>query len=98
MSNRSGHHGYRLDFRKVVEGLSAAIKTVDPTLLAITALLDVIGVDQDTIELVKSIYASAAASIVMATVMIGAAVICSVAIGAVVSALSKQPQKKSPKK
>ncbi|EFO2789625.1 type III cell invasion protein SipB [Escherichia coli] len=74
---------------KVVEGLSAAIKTVDPTLLAITALLDVIGVDQDTIELVKSIYASAAASIVMATVMIGAAVICSVAIGAVVSALSK---------
>lgn len=89
MSNRSGHHGYRLDFRKVVEGLSAAIKTVDPTLLAITALLDVIGVDQDTIELVKSIYASAAASIVMATVMIGAAVICSVAIGAVVSALSK---------
>ncbi|WP_410954107.1 hypothetical protein, partial [Pseudomonas aeruginosa] len=73
----------------VVEGLSAAIKTVDPTLLAITALLDVIGVDQDTIELVKSIYASAAASIVMATVMIGAAVICSVAIGAVVSALSK---------
>ncbi|EFH2752580.1 YopB/SseC family type III secretion system translocon subunit [Escherichia coli] len=74
---------------KVVEGLSAAIKTVDPTLLAITALLNVIGVDQDTIELVKSIYASAAASIVMATVMIGAAVICSVAIGAVVSALSK---------
>lgn len=74
---------------KVVEGLSPAIKTVDPTLLAITALLDVIGVDQDTIELVKSIYASAAASIVMATVMIGAAVICSVAIGAVVSALSK---------
>lgn len=74
---------------KVVEGLSAAIKTVDPTLLAITALLDVIGVDQDTIELVKSIYASAAASIVMATVMIGAAVICSVAIWAVVSALSK---------
>lgn len=74
---------------KVVEGLSAAIKTVDPTLLAIIALLDVIGVDQDTIELVKSIYASAAASIVMATVMIGAAVICSVAIGAVVSALSK---------
>ncbi|HHU2955923.1 TPA: type III cell invasion protein SipB [Escherichia coli] len=74
---------------KVVEGLSAAIKTVDPTLLAITALLDVIGVDQDTIELVKSIYASAATSIVMATVMIGAAVICSVAIGAVVSALSK---------
>ena len=74
---------------KVVEGLSAAIKTVDPTLLAITALLDVIGVDQDTIELVKSIYASAAASIIMATVMIGAAVICSVAIGAVVSALSK---------
>ena len=74
---------------KVVEGLSAAIKTVDPTLLAITALLDVIGVDQDTIELVKSIYASAAASFVMATVMIGAAVICSVAIGAVVSALSK---------
>lgn len=74
---------------KVVEGLSAAIKTVDPTLLAITALLDVIGIDQDTIELVKSIYASAAASIVMATVMIGAAVICSVAIGAVVSALSK---------
>ncbi|EIV7081012.1 YopB/SseC family type III secretion system translocon subunit [Escherichia coli] len=74
---------------KVVEGLSAAIKTVDPTLLAITALLDVIGVDQDTIELVKSIYASAAASIVMATVMIGAAVICSVAIGAVVSTLSK---------
>lgn len=74
---------------KVVEGLSAAIKTVDPTLLAITALLDVIGVDQDTIELVKSIYASAAASIVMATVMISAAVICSVAIGAVVSALSK---------
>lgn len=74
---------------KVVEGLSAAIKTVDPTLLAITALLDVIGVDQDTIELVKNIYASAAASIVMATVMIGAAVICSVAIGAVVSALSK---------
>ncbi|MEF7157375.1 type III cell invasion protein SipB [Escherichia coli] len=74
---------------KVVEGLSAAIKTVDPTLLAITALLDVIGVDQDTIELVKSIYASAAASIVMATVMIGAAVICFVAIGAVVSALSK---------
>lgn len=74
---------------KVVEGLSAAIKTVDPTLLAITALLDVIGVDQDTIELVKSIYASAAASIVMATVMIGAAVICSVAIGTVVSALSK---------
>ena len=74
---------------KVVEGLSAAIKTVDPTLLAITALLDVIGVDQDTIELVRSIYASAAASIVMATVMIGAAVICSVAIGAVVSALSK---------
>lgn len=74
---------------KVVEGLSAAIKTVDPTLLAITALLDVIGFDQDTIELVKSIYASAAASIVMATVMIGAAVICSVAIGAVVSALSK---------
>ena len=74
---------------KVVEGLSAAIKTVDPTLLAITALLDVIGVDQNTIELVKSIYASAAASIVMATVMIGAAVICSVAIGAVVSALSK---------
>ena len=74
---------------KVVEGLSAAIKTVDPTLLAITALLDVIGVDQDTIELVKSIYASAAASSVMATVMIGAAVICSVAIGAVVSALSK---------
>lgn len=74
---------------KVVEGLSAAIKTVDPTLLAITALLDVIGVDQDTIELVKSIYASATASIVMATVMIGAAVICSVAIGAVVSALSK---------
>lgn len=74
---------------KVVEGLSAAIKTVDPTLLAITALLDVIGVDQDTIELVKSIYASSAASIVMATVMIGAAVICSVAIGAVVSALSK---------
>ncbi|GDD73240.1 type III cell invasion protein SipB [Escherichia coli] len=74
---------------KVVEGLSAAIKTVDPTLRAITALLDVIGVDQDTIELVKSIYASAAASIVMATVMIGAAVICSVAIGAVVSALSK---------
>ncbi|WP_097714610.1 YopB/SseC family type III secretion system translocon subunit [Escherichia coli] len=74
---------------KVVEGLSAAIKTVDPTLLAITALLDVIGVDQDTIELVKSIYASAAASIVMATVMIGATVICSVAIGAVVSALSK---------
>ena len=74
---------------KVVEGLSAAIKTVDPTLLAITALLDVIGVDQDTIELVKSIYASAAASIVMATVMIGAAVICSVAIGAVVTALSK---------
>ncbi|EGE6595879.1 TPA: YopB/SseC family type III secretion system translocon subunit [Escherichia coli] len=74
---------------KVVEGLSAAIKTVDPTLLAITALLDVIGVDQDTIELVKSIYASAAASLIMATVMIGAAVICSVAIGAVVSALSK---------
>lgn len=74
---------------KVVEGLSAAIKTVDPTLLAITALLDVIGIDQNTIELVKSIYASAAASIVMATVMIGAAVICSVAIGAVVSALSK---------
>ncbi|HBB7785822.1 TPA: type III cell invasion protein SipB [Escherichia coli] len=74
---------------KVVEGLSAAIKTVDPTLLAITALLDVIGIDQDTIELVKSIYASAAASIVMATVMIGAAVICSVAIGSVVSALSK---------
>ncbi len=76
-------------FGKVVEGLSAAIKTVDPTLLAITALLDVIGVDQDTIELVKSIYASAAASLIMATVMIGAAVICSVAIGAVVSALSK---------
>ena len=74
---------------KVVEGLSAAIKTVDPTLLAITALLDVIGVDQDTIELVKRIYASAAASLIMATVMIGAAVICSVAIGAVVSALSK---------
>lgn len=74
---------------KVVEGLSAAIKTVDPTLLAITALLDVIGVDQNTIDLVKSIYASAAASIIMATVMIGAAVICSVAIGAVVSALSK---------
>lgn len=74
---------------KVVEGLSAAIKTVDPTLLAITALLDVIGVDQDTIELVKSIYASAAASLIMATVMIGAAVICSVAIGTVVSALSK---------
>lgn len=74
---------------KVVEGLSASIKTVDPTLLAITALLDVIGVDQDTIELVKSIYASAAASLIMATVMIGAAVICSVAIGAVVSALSK---------
>ncbi|HAW8111791.1 TPA: type III cell invasion protein SipB [Escherichia coli] len=74
---------------KVVEGLSAAIKTVDPTLLAITTLLDVIGVDQDTIELVKSIYASAAASLIMATVMIGAAVICSVAIGAVVSALSK---------
>ncbi|ENR5685711.1 type III cell invasion protein SipB [Escherichia coli] len=74
---------------KVVEGLSAAIKTVDPTLLAITALLDVIGVDQDTIELVKSIYASAAASLIMATVIIGAAVICSVAIGAVVSALSK---------
>ncbi|GCR47347.1 YopB/SseC family type III secretion system translocon subunit [Escherichia coli] len=74
---------------KVVEGLSAAIKTVDPTLLAITALLDVIGVDQDTIELVKSIYASAAASLIMVTVMIGAAVICSVAIGAVVSALSK---------
>ncbi|MCA2053107.1 type III cell invasion protein SipB [Escherichia coli] len=79
---------------KVVEGLSAAIKTVDPTLLAITALLDVIGVDQDTIELVKSIYASAAASIVMATVMIGAAVICSVAIGAVVSALSKTAAEK----
>ncbi|RZV68017.1 type III cell invasion protein SipB [Escherichia coli] len=74
---------------KVVEGLSAAIKTVDPTLLAITALLDVIGVDQNTIDLVKNIYASAAASIIMATVMIGAAVICSVAIGAVVSALSK---------
>ena len=74
---------------KVVEGLSAAIKTVDPTLLAITALLDVIGVDQNTIDLVKNIYASAAASIIMATVMIGAAVICSVAIGAVVFALSK---------
>lgn len=74
---------------KVVEGLTAAIKTVDPTLLAITALLDVIGVDQNTIDLVKNIYASAAASIIMATVMIGAAVICSVAIGAVVSALSK---------
>ncbi|MEE7346020.1 type III cell invasion protein SipB [Escherichia coli D10:H20] len=74
---------------KLTEGLSGIISKYDPTLLAICALLDVFGVKQTTIDLVQDIYSTTAASIVMVTLMIGAAVICSVAISELVKALSK---------
>lgn len=74
---------------KLTEGLAGIISKYDPTLLAICALLDVFGVKQTTIDLVQDIYSTTAASIVMVTLMIGAAVICSVAISELVKALSK---------
>ena len=74
---------------KLTEGLSGIISKYDPTLLAICALLDALGVQQTTIDLVQDIYSSAAASIVMVTLMIGATLICSVAISELVKALSK---------
>lgn len=74
---------------KLTEGLAGIISKYDPTLLAICALLDVLGVKQTTIDLVQDIYSTAAASIVMVTLMIGAAIICSVAISEIVKALTK---------
>ena len=74
---------------KVVEGLSAAIKQLIPLCSQSPRFWTLLVSIKIRLNWFKSIYASAAASIVMATVMIGAAVICSVAIGAVVSALSK---------
>ncbi|WP_115769565.1 YopB/SseC family type III secretion system translocon subunit [Escherichia coli] len=74
---------------KLTEGLADIISKYDPTLLAICALLDALGVQQTTIDLVQDIYSSAAASIVMVTLMIGATLICSVAISELVKALSK---------
>lgn len=74
---------------KLTEGLAGIISKYDPTLLAICALLDALGVQQTTIDLVQDIYSSAAASIVMVTLMIGATLICSVAISELVKALSK---------
>ncbi|EGO7859198.1 type III cell invasion protein SipB [Escherichia coli] len=74
---------------KLTEGLAGIISKYDPTLLAICALLDVLGVKQTTIDLVQDIYSTAAASIVMVTLMIGAAIICSVAISELVKALTK---------
>ncbi|WP_434083969.1 hypothetical protein [Escherichia coli] len=79
---------------KLTEGLAGIISKYDPTLLAICALLDALGVQQTTIDLVQDIYSSAAAS-VMVTLMIGATLICSVAISELVKALSKLPPKKS---
>ncbi|MCN9008783.1 type III cell invasion protein SipB [Escherichia coli] len=79
---------------KLTEGLAGIISKYDPTLLAICALLDVFGVKQTTIDLVQDIYSTTAASIVMVTLMIGAAVICSVAISELVKALSKTAAEK----